>query len=394
MAIVLTAFFILFPIVLIYLCQRIPALDKLGAVVLAFGIGILFSAFIDFGSLFPNVDVIASQTQLSEIAIALALPMLVFSVDLRSAFSLAGETMKSMAIALLTVMFMSAILAWFFQDRIDQMWQVAGMSVGAYTGGGPNMAAIKTAIDGDQNVFVMMTTYDLLLSAFYLIFVLTLAKPIFGRFLIAFDFKAVKHEDGTTGFDHMSDESAHAFKKLAEKSRILETIQVLIFSGIAVGIGVAVAGLFPESMASAATIIAITSMGLVFSFIPYIRDLTNSFQMGMYLILVFCFTMGTMTDTNVLFDLNMDLFAYIGLILIGSLCVHAVFCKLFRIDADTFIITSSAAIMSVPFIPIVAGALKNKEIILPGFAAAILGYALGNYLGVTMAYFTQWMIGS
>ena len=75
----------------------------------------------------------------------------------------------------------------------------------------------------------------------------------------------------------------------------------------------------------------------------------------------------------------------------GSLTLQAVLCKLFKIDTDTFLITSSAAIMSVPFIPVIAGALKNREILLPGLSVAIIGYALGNYLGILVANITLWL---
>ncbi|HOL18438.1 MAG TPA: DUF819 family protein, partial [Bacillota bacterium] len=60
--------------------------------------------------------------------------------------------------------------------------------------------------------------------------------------------------------------------------------------------------------------------------------------------------------------------------------------KLFKIDTDTFIITSTSAICSPPFVPVVANALKNKEIILSGIYTGIIGYAIGNYLGITFAY--------
>jgi len=389
---VLITAFIVMPALLIYLCQKIKWLDKLGLVVVAFGSGIGLSAGLDLQALFTNVELIPLQTQISEVAIALALPMLVFSIDVRSAFSLAGSTMKSMGLALLTVMVMSALLAWFFQGRLEPMWQIAGMSVGAYTGGGPNMAAIKTAIEGDQAVFVMMTSYDILLSAIYLVFVMTIAKPVFSLFLPAYQRRSITPDPATEDFEQLADESADAYKKLVQVAKLSQTAQVLMTSVLAVGIGIMVASYFPESMRSAATIIAITSLGLVFSFIPYVRSLANSFQLGMYLILIFCFAMGTMTDTSIVTNLNVDLFLYIGLILVGSLCVHAMLCRLLGIDTDTFLITSSAAIMSVPFIPVVAGALKNREIILPGFAAAILGYILGNYLGIMMAYFTQWLL--
>jgi len=380
---------------LIYVCQKVPILDKLGAVVLAFGAGIGLAACLDLQAIFASTEVIKQQVQVTEIAIALALPMLVFSIDVRSAFSLAGNTMKSMGLALITVMMMSILLALIFDGKINHLWQIAGMSVGAYTGGGPNMAAIKTAIDGDQAIFVTMTTYDILLSSLYLIFVMTLAKPLFSLFLMPFKSNnTILGSEEPNTFEQMSDESAHAYKQLIDTGKILQTIQVLVFSGLAVAFGLGIASLFPESMRSAATIISITSIGLSFSFIPYIRALQNSFQLGMYLILVFCFTMGTMTDTSIITNLNLNMFMYIGFILIGSLLIHALLCKLFRIDVDTFLITSSAAIMSVPFIPVIAGAIKNKEIIVPGFAAAILGYVVGNYLGVSVAFFTRWMLGA
>jgi uncharacterized membrane protein len=50
--------------------------------------------------------------------------------------------------------------------------------------------------------------------------------------------------------------------------------------------------------------------------------------------------------------------------------------------------------MSVPFIPVIAGALKNREILLPGFAAAIIGYAVGNYLGIIVANVSRGLVGA
>ena len=51
-----------------------------------------------------------------------------------------------------------------------------------------------------------------------------------------------------------------------------------------------------------------------------------------------------------------------------------------------FIITSASAICSPPFVPVVAAALKNRAVIISGLTTGIIGYALGNYLGITMAY--------
>lgn len=385
--------YLLIPAVIIILAQKLPLLDKAGVVVLSFALGIALSAIAAGNSDWAALAGI--RTTLSEVSIALALPLLVFSIDVKASLSMAGDTMKSMAIALLSVLIISAIGAFFYVDTLDNVWQIAGMSVGAYTGGGPNMAAIKTAIEADETIFTTMITYDILLSALYLIFVMTLAKPIFARVLRPFQSQG-QHAYHTEedAFGHMADETANAYRILAGRRVFTQAIAGLLMSAAIVGLSVVLAGLAPESMRSALTIITITTLGVMASFIPAVRSLQGTFQLGMYLILVFCLTTGSMTDTGIITNLNLDLFAYIGFILIGSLLLQAIICRFMNIDTDTFLITSSAAIMSVPFIPVIAGALKNREIILPGFAAAIIGYILGNYLGIAMAFATRAMLGS
>ena len=393
MAIALLLLSALTPAALIILCQRLPLLEKAGVVVLTFVAGIGISALLAAMPLWLSLSEV--RTSISEITIALALPMLVFSIDVKASLRMAGNTLKSMAFALLSVLLVSAASAFVYAGQLDNVWQIAGMSVGAYTGGGPNMAAIKTATGADETLFTTMITYDILLSSLYLLFVMTLAKPLFSRLLKPYrgNDQNAEHESSAT-FAHLADETAYAYRILLQKNVVLNALGGLLISAAIVALAVAVASVVPGSMASAVTIITITSLGVAASFIPFVRQLKGTFQLGMYLILIFCFTTGSMTDTGVITDLNMALFSYIGAILLGSLLLQALLCRLFNIDTDTFLITSSAAIMSVPFIPVIAGAIKNRAIILPGFAAAIIGYILGNYLGIVMAWFTRWLISA
>ena len=391
---ILVLAYLLIPAIIVIACQKFSWLDKAGVVVLSFGLGIAIAASLDLTLLFDTDMITAVQKDVSEITIAIALPLLLFSINVKNALNMAGDTLKGMALALLSVIVISIIGAVIFADQVADVWQVAGMSVGAYTGGGPNMAAIKTAIDAKESIFVTMVTYDILFSAIYLLFVMTLGQRLFGLFLRKYQ---PKNETGAidyAGMEHLSDETANGYKKLTQVKQLPQTAAALLSSGIVVGLALFIASLVPETYKSTTTIIGITSLGLVASFIPKVRDLANSFQLGMYLILVFCFTMGTMTDTQIFTDIDLSLASYISFILLGSLVMQALLCKLFNIDTDTFLITSSAAIMSVPFIPVIAGALKNREILLPGFAVAIIGYAIGNYLGIIVANVSRALVGS
>ena len=384
---ILIPLYIATPALLIILCQKLPVFDKIGVVVLSFGLGILLASS---GLIPTDTGVRAFQEDLSSVSVALALSLLVFSMDIVAALKTSGTTLKSLGLALFSVVLVSMVAAIIFAPYLPHIWQIAGMSVGAYTGGGPNMAAIKTAIDADIDVFTDMLTYDIFLSALYMLFVITIAKPIFSRFLVAYKEPSTLHQ--SHDFDHLADETASSYTSLARVSLIPKTSVALLLSVLIVGISVALSQLLSGAMAQAFTIIAITSLGVAASFIPYVRALPNSYPLGMYLILIFCFTTGSMVDTSIFTELKGTLFAYIATILLGSLLLQAVLCRIFKIDVDTFLITSSAAIMSVPFIPVIAGALKNRYILVPGFAAAIIGYILGNYLGIAVAWSVKALI--
>ena len=69
----------------------------------------------------------------------------------------------------------------------------------------------------------------------------------------------------------------------------------------------------------------------------------------------------------------------------GSVILHLLLARIARIDADTAIITSTAGIYGPAFIVPTANALNNRQVVLPGLICGILGYAVGNYLGIGVA---------
>ena len=83
---------------------------------------------------------------------------------------------------------------------------------------------------------------------------------------------------------------------------------------------------------------------------------------------------------------HIQIFYWVALVYGGSLIIHVLLAAIFRVDADNVIIVATALTCSPPFVPVVAGSLKNKEIIISGLTVGIIGYAIGNYLGIFFAY--------
>ena len=106
----------------------------------------------------------------------------------------------------------------------------------------------------------------------------------------------------------------------------------------------------------------------------------------MYLIYIFSMVIASMADFSEL-DLvgGVSQIAFMSIAVFGSLALHALLCRLLRVDADSMIISSVAFINSPPFVPMVAAAMRNRRVLVTGLAAGVVGYALGNHFGVIMA---------
>ena len=85
------------------------------------------------------------QDSLTVIVILFAIPLLLFSLDLKKWLKIAREALLSLMLALASLLVAIFIGYYFYKDLIDESWKVSGMLVGVYTGGTPNLAAIRSA---------------------------------------------------------------------------------------------------------------------------------------------------------------------------------------------------------------------------------------------------------
>ena len=88
-----------------------------------------------------------------------------------------------------------------FRGSLENIWQVAGMLVGVYTGGTPNLAAMKTALNVSQELYLMTHTYDLIFSAVFLVFILSIGQRVFLWFLPPFKHSEKKETDGYESYN-------------------------------------------------------------------------------------------------------------------------------------------------------------------------------------------------
>jgi uncharacterized membrane protein len=418
--ILLILFYFAFPLIIIYICKKWTLLQKIGTIVIAYGFGLVLGSSglfpegsnqyklalqgraslpsvelekaINIGAM-PVEDRFVNQIAfvqdiIPSIVVPLAFPLLLFSLNLKRWLKYAKKGFISVVLALVAGIVMVTAGFFIWKDTIPESWKLAGMFEGIYTGGTPNFVAIKMALNVDPNLFVIVSTYDMIVGAGLVLFFITIAPRIFRFILPKFtEEKGISIEAETIAKET---ENLDDFSGMLNRKTILPLLKAL---GISVLIFALAGGLslaLPMIPQMVVVILSITTLAILASLIKQINRIEKTFQLGMYLILVFSLTVASMADLKSMFGIGMlNLILFITWCYFGSLILHLILAKIFRIDADNFLITATAFIFSPPFVPLVANALKNKDVIVTGITGGIIGYILGNYFGVGLAYFLK-----
>lgn len=351
-------------------------IDTLSPVVCCYVLGVIIG---NLPFLALNLGI---ANEFAEIAVPLAIPLLLLSTDLIKWSRLAKKTVLSFLFILLSVMLVSFSLSFVFKNIIPDHWKVAGMLVGVYTGGTPNMTAIGKSLEVANEVFILMNGADLILGGAYLLFILSIGHRLMGKFLIPFESKTQSGEHENLG--------ENKFLCLDIKNKCKRTALFLLISLIALGISAGASLLISNSLHPAIVILGITTIGIAFSFKENLRELPGSYEVGEFLLLVFCVAVGSMANVENLANASLNYLAFAASVMFGSIVLHLILCRMFKIDKDTAIITSIAGVFGPPFVAPMAEALGNREIIISGLTSGLVGYALGNYLGIGLAYFIQY----
>jgi len=417
--IILVIFYLTFPLVFIWMCRRYPICKKAGCIVLAYGFGLLLgsSGLLPRGSdayrlalqgktALPKAEletlinegkaeaddrfvnqVATVQDMIPSVVVPLAFPLLLFSLNFRRWLRFARKGFISVLLALIAGVSMVTAGFFIFKDSIPESWRLAGMFVGIYTGGTPNFVALKMALDVDANLFIVASTYDVIVGAFLVLFFITIAPKIL-RFILPPFRDSVNEIDTHVVINDTED--LEDFSGMLRKKRILPLLAALGVSFVILLLSLGISMLLPGLPQMVVVILSITTLAIIGSQIRWLNRVEKTFQLGMYLILVFSLTVASIADLRTMFSIGMlNLILFITWVYFGSLIFHIVLAKIFSIDSDNFLITSAAFIFSPPFVPLVASALKNKDVIVTGITGGIIGYILGNYIGVALAYFLK-----
>ncbi|MBD3236534.1 MAG: DUF819 family protein [Candidatus Eisenbacteria bacterium] len=265
----------------------------------------------------------------------------------------------------------------------EEAWKGFGSLAGSWIGGTGNMAAISEAIGTPGAEFGLAVIADNLV---YLIWL-----PI----LLGSRAWAKRFERFTRAEAGRVERMEAAIQRMRQKSKEVEMRHLiyLVFIGLAAAwIAAEVAPLLPEIQPVISTgtwrILLVTTLGILLSLTPA-RRIPGSHPLAMAIVYIFVASMGAQAKLSGFAQAPAFLAgAYLWIFIHGAFCLAGA--RLFRVDVHTAAIASAANIGGAASAPIVAAA--HRETLIPiAVLMAIVGYAVGNYLGLLTAQLCYWV---
>ena len=386
-------FYFTFPCLIIYLCRKSSIMNKIVEILLLYIVGILLSNLVVF-PLGLGDSLKGIQDALTSVTILLAFPMILFGCDFKN-WKL-KKAIIALCIGLVSVVVVDVIGFYIFNDNQTGFEKIAGLLVGVYTGGTPNLASLKIALDVNAETYIFVHTFDIIISFFYLVFLMSVGIKVFRFFLSHKVTKSQSCQDSSEQCRDVTPEAsknndvtpeASAYSGIFTKKHFTKTLGALGLAILIIGVGMGISLLISGKVDNMLVLIlTMTTLSIAASFLPFVRKMEKSYDAGMYLVLIFSLVVASMVDiTAIDYRAGANIIAYIAFVIFCSLVLSIVLAKIFKVDSDTMVITSVALINSPLFVPMIAESMKNKKVIITGITVGVIGYAVGNYLGIIVS---------
>ena len=384
---IILACYIIFPILIIEAFKRWKVVQKIGTVVLAYAVGIIASLCGVFHFADPTIGTTFSKLQstIMNVAVPLAIPLMLFNCDFKLWTKSLPKTTWALVTGLAAVLIASISGYFIFRNSVPEIAKVTGMMAGIYTGGTMNFNALGAALNVDRSVMAIVLAFQMVITTPYIFFLLGGGYKIFRKLL---PYKDITHK-GRMDEDEVETNDVENYRGMFEKKNFIGMMKGLGLSVIFLAIGAGLALLITGTLNELVVILTITTLSIIASFFKPVRELPKTFELGMFFILIFSVIVASMFDINSVNGGSLYIGGFVLWIIGISVGLHLLLCRIAKVSGDLFCVCQVGLLCSPPFVPPIAGAMKNKKVLISGIVVGLVGYAIGTYLGALLA----WVLG-
>ncbi len=320
--------------------------------------------------------------------------LILLSVDLRSVLQAGPGMLAAFGIGAVGTV-VGAITGGFLLAGLvgPETWKLAGQFAGTYTGGGANFAAVGREFDTSPDLFSAATAADVIITAVWMM--VCLAVPV----LLGRPAKANPADASSDApSSERADDISSAPKTVTLEQTLNSSVKPVFLTHAAALVLVAVGSVWGAKFLSGLIpivpeVLWLTTLVLVMAQIPVIKQLPGAALFGNYMVLLFLASNGARSVVANLVAMGPPVFYYaIITVALHGLVIFGIG-RLAKLDMATLAVASQANVGGAASAIALASARGYHDRLVPGVAVGLVGYAVGNYIGIAAGVFMRGFIG-
>lgn len=323
--------------------------------------------------------------------VPLAIPLLLFQLDLHALFKESGRMLFIFLISSLGTVIGTLISFALLKDYIPELDKVAGMISASYTGGGVNFAAMSAKLNPAKDVIAATIVADNLMMACYFFILIGISSANWVRKVWGSPYQDKLEQEY---HDPSVNKAAEYWKP---KSISLQSIALSLGASILlVAVSFSLSGFLQSRFADVDGValrmladlisdkyllLTTFTLAAVLFFRKGIQKLDGSQELGTYCIYLFFVVIGIPASIPLIIKTAPLLFVFTLIIAVLNLILTLVFGKLFKFSIEEIVLACNANIGG----PTTAAALAIskgwRDLVGAILLIGTVGYIIGNYIG-------------
>lgn len=344
------------------------------------------------GLVFVNLHIVPGYQDVYGVIITYCVPMSIsiylLNVNLKELAKLSGKAVIGLVSAIFSVCLVATVFGVIFGGRMFEGWKIAGMFVGTYTGGSSNLTAIAVGLDAANETIAAANAADYVVGM----------PTLFLMFAAPALFQNVKFLRKIWPF-HLSEEDRvgdgdEPVLMAEQKWSIQDIAWLLAISITIVTIATKLAAFLPSDFASAGRILLISTLSIAAAQIPAVEKLRGNLNLGLFFGMMYLAIIGFSVDLASFFGSTMTITLFCFCVIIGSITLHLILSRLFRVPYEYVILGITGAIADGTTASLVASSASWNRLVSVGLLMGVIGGVCGNYVGILVAYLIKFIIGA
>lgn len=361
--------------------QRYKVFRSLGPVLTVVVIGIILS----------NTHIVPIShdlySSISTYCVQAGISICLLSMNVTELKKLNRQPVIALVSAIFSVCIVAIGLGIIFAPHITEGWKCAGMFVGTYTGGTPNLTTIATGVDCSRETLAAANAADYVVSTPLMVLM----------FAAAAIFKASKRWNKLWPYSFTEEELDEGEHKplMSDKEWSIKDIAWLLTIGFGVAfITTAIAQrIFPDTFWKAGRLLMVTTISICLAQLKPVKKLRGNLDLGLFISLCFLATIGFAVDLREFVGSAFMMTLYVFLMLAGCTLLHFLICRLLKIKYEYVLLSMVGCIVDGPTASLTAAGGNWKSLINVGLIMGVIAGACGNYVGIFVAYAVKAICG-